>query len=339
MTVEYFFPQTLSRQLNESRESLQFSNRSCEQLEVKVEELERTNHELQKICDNKQNEIEKRTARIQDLGNKLQTFELEYRTFRDSHIDLKQNGESDHAMVKVARKRSSESNSCETFRGDVPVLPTPAETADLQNTIDTLTLNLKNASYQRQRVEGELKQAMAENQALSKNLDKAEAEINELHKSLKSCEEVFDKQSLENSLRVPVPGVSTPTLISGSHDHYCFTSPGNDGVGSMQSTQRPPKLNECELGASLFSELDTQYTVLQQQYKELLHDCTCSASLSHKHRHRESFEQEETDCATTHSQSVQLDKPFKQLFDEMFATLKQTAQVADRLIERRSYTK
>ena len=32
------------------------------------------------------------------------------------------------------------------------------------------------------------------------------------------------------------------------------------------------------------------------------------------------------------------DRPFKELFDEVFATLRQTAQVADRLIERKNRT-
>ena len=217
-----------------------------------------------------------------------------------------------------------------------PPQPSAQEITELQDTVDGLTLKLQNAGYQKQKFESELRQVLSENQALGRNLERAELEIAELQARLRVYEEASERQRLECSPSPQKTPVSTPGHAS-SYQRLC-TSPSADE--SPLRLQKSPKANESGLGASLFSELDTQYTDLQWQYEDLLQQCTCSASLSHVSTHGGLAETSEADGlpALSKGNSSPLETPFKVLFDEMFATLKQTAEVADRLIERKKNT-
>lgn len=215
-----------------------------------------------------------------------------------------------------------------------------AEVTDLQSKVEDLTLKLRNATYQKKKIESGFREVAAENQVLSKNLEKAETEIAELQTRLRSYEEATEKQSLEYPLTSPkLQGYPTltPTPTKSGSFHYQSSSPFGDESPRLLF-QKPPKLGEIALGASLFSELDSQYSTLQMRYEDLLQQCTCSASLVHKSKHNLSLEPLETDGAqsTSKPENDSFDKPFKELFDEVFATLRQTAQVADRLIERKN---
>lgn len=233
----------------------------------------------------------------------------------------------------VRSKSSSLSESASS-----PSQPSVQEMTELRGNVDSLTLKLQNTSYQKQKLESELRQVLSENQALGRNLERAELEIAELQARLRVHEEASERQRFECYSPTPQKTpVSTPGHTS-SYQRLCI-SPSADE--SPSRFQRSPKANESGLGASLFSELDTQYTDLQLQYEDLLQQCTCSASLSHANTHCGMVETSEAEGvpALSKGNSSPLETPFKVLFDEMFATLKQTAQVADRLIERKKNTK
>lgn len=312
----------------------------CEQLEQKIEELERTNEGLQKSCDSGKSLIEQKCTRIRELEEKLEALQEDYGNMKEHCESL------EHSQVKdvpseevVASPKTARSIS---FSGVLRYSSPPrAEIQDLQDTIDDLMLKLQNANYQKQKLENDFKEVVADNQALGKSLEVAEAEVAELQARVKLFEEASEKPSLEGPVTSPrSQGLTNSTPTCGSS--FLCQSPGMESSPSHLPLRSPKVSSAMEglLGTSLFSELDSQYSMLQQQYEDLLHRCTCSASLAYKNKRHFSVEQDEAVDSQPlgETQSQMKDRPFKELFDEVFATLRQTAQVADRLIERKNRT-
>ena len=331
--------QTLTRQLNESRDSLQFSNKLCEQLEQKIEELERTNEGLRKFCDSRKGLIEQKSATIRELEEKLKALQEDYSSVKEHCENLEQSQVKDVAAEEVASPKTARSIS---FSGVLRYSSPPrAEIQELQDTVDDLMLKLQNANYQKQKLENDFKEVVADNQTLGKTLEVAEAEVAELLARVKSFEEASEGQSLEGPVTSPrMRELSTSTPTCGSN--FLFHSPRMENSPTHLPLKSPKVASAMEglLGTSLFNELDSQYNMLQRQYEDLLHRCTCSASLAYKSKYHISGDQDEAvdSQPVAETQGQTKDRPFKELFDEVFATLRQTAQVADRLIERRNRT-
>jgi len=312
----------------------------CEQLEQKIEELERTNEGLRKSCDSGKSLIEQKCTRIRELEEKIEALQEDYGNIKEHCESLEQSQVKDVPSEEVvASPRTARSIS---FSGVLRYSSPPrAEIQDLQDTIDDLMLKLQNANYQKQKLESDFKEVVADNQALGKNLEVAESEVAELQARVKLFEEASEKPSLEGPVTSPrSQGLTNSTPTSGSS--FLCQSPGMENSPSHLPLRSPKVSSAMEglLGTSLFSELDSQYSMLQQQYEDLLHRCTCSASLAYKNKRHFSVEQDEAVDSQPlgETQSQMKDRPFKELFDEVFATLRQTAQVADRLIERKNRT-
>ena len=308
---------------------MQFSNKSCEQLEQKIEELEVANERLQKLCDSRKILTEQKDATIQDLEQKLEALREEYGKIKEHCQSSEQSPAKDTPSEPIVE--SPRTTRSVSFSGMLSYSsPQRAEVKELQDTVEELTLKLQNASYQKKRLEAELKEVLADNHALGRTVEKTEAEVAELQAKVKLFDDISEGQSLERSITSPRSrdlAISTPTSDS-------FHSPGMEDSPALLPL-KPPKATiamEGLQGMSLFSEIDNQYGVVQKQYDDLLQRCTCSASLAHKNRYHVSAEKEDNmEGGRTQ------DRPFKELFDEVFATLRQTTQVADRLIERRSH--
>ena len=296
--------------MNELRNSLQFSNKSCEQLEQKAEELERNNVRLQKLCDFQENLLTQKSSALADLQKESSQLKNQY----------------EQLQVKVAEERT-EGGGCEkqNSKSDSTDGREPSEMdggSELQSTVAELTLKVQNSSFQKQKLERELEDILNENQSLVKALERADSEVAELQAKLKAYE--------ENPLEILTLSPKSGRPLSG-------IVPTTDDIQSPLSLQ--PAHTECRspkkstsgdiAGLSLFSELEIQNSSLQQRYQELVEECTCSASLFHK-KYLPSTAEE----PCIQENGVVMDTPFKELFDEVFATLKQTTLVADRLIER-----
>lgn len=304
--------QTLNRRLRELKDSLQFSNRSCEQLEQKAEELERNNKRLQKLCDIQQTLLAQKSENLQDL--------------QEDHAQLKYSHEQLKAKIAVRENRSdnsitdqtlspSNSKSCSGDR-----FQNTSECSDineLQRTLAELTAEVQNSTFQKQKLQRELEDVLNENQSLLKALEQADSEVAELQMKLRH----FEENSMEFVALSPKAGhlipladdLSSPTSQL-SHKHL-----------------KSPKRSTSEQGLSLFSELDSQYSSLQRHYEDMVKECTCSASLIHK---KWLSSNTENLNANVQDNGETVDTPLKELFDEVFATLKQTTLVADKLIER-----
>ncbi|CAI8051502.1 hypothetical protein GBAR_LOCUS28194 [Geodia barretti] len=134
---------------------------------------------------------------------------------------------------------------------------------------------------------------------------------------------------------------STPTYNSAFQYTSSLPSPSGgtgDDTGSQQSL-KTLRTTDSLLGTSLFSELDSQYSDLQEHYDELVQQCTCSAGLAHRNRMKQAASEmggaDGLSPLVTPSPRVDSSQPFKDLFEEVFATLKQTAAVADKLVQRK----
>lgn len=341
----------LSRQLAEVKDSLQFSNRTCEQLESRAEEVEKTNTALTKLYESQATQLEQKTTRLQDQEEKLESLQKECQQMKEEHSELGVNPcHSCSNGSKLMRKKATSGGreTPEDFIDHPPIEDSNDE--DVKKTLKELREKLRTVSYQKQKYEKGLREVMIENQTLSRQLEKAEGDASELQARLRAFEDAMERQSLERSC-------SSPLVHSGHYQHLSVSStptynsvfqysgalPSSSG-GEDTSTQpslKTSRTTDSLLGTSLFSELDSQYSDLQEHYDELLKECTCSAGLAHRNRLKLS-----TECTSgadglgslvassprTGSLSGQ---PFKDLFEEVFATLKQSAAVADKLVQRK----
>ena len=337
--------QTLARQLAEVKDSLQFSNKTCEQLETRAEEIEKANATLTKQCESQQTQLEQKTAALQDMEEKLECVQRECQQMKKDHSETLSRSCSNG--IPSGRKKTASG-------GDDSVdHPTATGgTQELKKTVEELMERLRTTNYQRQKYEKGLREVLSENQSLSRQLERAESDLGELQARLRAYEDAMERQSLERSCNSPLvhsgqyhhPSVSsTPTYSSMFHYTSSLPSPsgggGGDDTGSQHSL-KTSRTTDSLLGTSLFSELDSQYSDLQVHYDELVQQCTCSAGLVHRNRMKQApSETSGPDSLSSlvtpplgADSSVQ---PFKDLFEEVFATLKQTAAVADKLVQRK----
>ena len=300
------------------RNSLQFSNESCEQLEQKAEELERNNIRLQKLCDFQQTLLTQKTSTLVDLQKDYCQLKLQH-----EQLQIKMAVElTDTVRCELDHKLHSKNVELDGKRK----LSDNSDRPEFRNTLPELTLKLQNVSFQKQKIERELEGVIIENHSLVKALERAEMDIAELQAKLRCSEEnSLESLSTPKSECQSFSSAMLPLALCDDPKSPLTFQPAH------QSICKSPKESAVS-GLSLFGELDIQYRSLKQQYQELVEECTCSASLSHKEWH---CPNSKNPPASLHN-GVKSDAPFKELFDEVFATLKQTTLVADKLIERKN---
>lgn len=325
------------RQLAESRDSLQFSNHLCEQLEGKVEELEASNEQLTKLCREKQALLEQRSSNLAGVEEDLASA-------RD---------ECDHVRADLDKLRR---DSIEEGRGgngrghtsscDGEERREREEMAKVREEVEVISLRVQSSDFQKRRLEREMANVLGENATLSRNLEKAESELAELQLKFHEFDEGHTQEEGITPHSVtspnPIPPASPhPSAFALPRQNSSAASPDDASpIGHSKSEVYSPSRNHTTNGQSLFSELDTQYSSLQQSYGDLLHKCTCSASLGHTTQPGTRVGGGEGVGLSSNGTATGEDGPgsggaFKELFEEMFATLRQTAEVADRLIEKR----
>lgn len=296
-----------------------FSNKTCEQLEAKLDELERTTDSLQKHVDTQQALIDQKTQKIHTLEDDLMETKLVNEKLQEKFEQLVADNSSSHDDIDYntidCNRRERSSSSC-------PSCVSVDSSSETDKVVSELTERVQNLTYQKEKAEKQAAEVLAENETLDNNLEKAEAEIDDLAKKLSVYEDNLDKQVQLSTPATPkhYPPTSTPTG---------FSLPPLMEEHSLHTHES----EECPGGISLFNEFDSQFSSLQRNYDNLVEGCTCSASIRHKTRSDKSREGE---ASLSESRVRSLDRPFKELFDEMFATLKQTAEVADKLIERKT---
>lgn len=323
------------RQLAESKDSLQFTNHLCEQLELKVDELESSNEQLAKLCRKRHALLEQKRCSLADVEEDLASARDECDHVRADLDQLRRYSGEDG---RESGKRAHTAAACDSDGVE------NKEMVELRGEVEALSLKVQSSDFQKRRLEREMASALGENATLRRNLEKAEAELAELQIRFV---ELTESRSQDGAPVTPHSITSPNYMTPISPNHPSFTFPRQSSSGGDTSSvelgrsttvvTELPRHAGIENGQSLFSELDTQYNTVLQSYGKLLHKCTCSASLGHK-------AQEGVDVGPPSNGLVAGEKgeghreggAFKELFEEMFATLRQTAAVADRLIERRS---
>ena len=287
--------------------------------------------------------LEQKNKTIQDLQERIDALEREL---------AEQRTKSERRKCKncsLSKSREEE----EEARGPTEVTDgaeAQKECETTQREVETLKLKLQQAELQHRVASKDLEEALAENQSLTFSLEKAESESRELQTRLKYVEDIYEKQNAD----VPLASPKCPSLTSTpKHIHvtrFPFGSPGSpqskaphsggaDG-GSTQAAAAASAGGGGERGMSLFNELDSHCSHLQSQYEDLLERCTCSASVHHRGDHTQLTPPDATTPALIavgpgEKGKPSLERPLMELFDAMFSTLRETAQVADRLVERR----
>lgn len=244
---------------------------------------------------------------------------------------------------KLIRKEPSSSGELSEDMVDHPAAS--ERERELLRTVEELTGKLRTASYQRQKYEKGLREVLAENQTLTRSLERVEADASELQVRLRAYEDAMEKQSLERSVGSPIPHSGQHLSISSTptYGHVFQYSGVQSPVGedSNQPMLKSSKTTDSLLGTSLFSELDSQYSDLQERYDQLVQQCTCSAGLAHRSQMKLATAEGDGDVLSPlvtqlpEASSAPEGTPFKDLFEEVFATLKQTAAVADKLVQRK----
>ena len=178
------------------------------------------------------------------------------------------------------------------------------EPQDSSRALDEMALELKSFRCEQVKLKAELKEAVTDNQVLTQSLEKAEAEIIELATCITKEQTPETDSEAHTPVRKPISASNTP------RNHITVHSFKFDNVDQPKDSNA--------VGSSLFSELDNQYITLQEKYEHFLQNCTCSASQA---AHRSKIT----------SEKLRMQGPLKTLFEDMFATLKKTSQLADEL--------
>ena len=334
--------QTLARQLAESKDSLQFSNQLCEQLESKVEELESSNRSLAKLCEGRRSLLAQKASDMTQMEAELTDVRDKFDGVREDLSRLRR--DSAAAAITLGGGGVAESGAGTQRNGRAHRRASPNYGADgtdgagegsdelvrLKDSIAELSLKLQNTTFQKNRLKRELDEAMSENVSLAKNLERTEADLTELQ--LRYDEMISESHAMDGA------SVLSPSCIplSPFHSNTSLTATGMSTGAPPASSQMEPTANG---GQSLFSELGSELSSLQQQSQELLppnssHSSTISASSAPTLSQQEGGASENGISPT--ATKCESSGAFKELFEEMFATLRQTAKVADRLLERRS---
>ncbi len=274
-----------------------------------MEELERINSHLQRQLLTQHSTLDHRTQQVESLEDevlelRLQNERLEERT---SQLVAEKNDAKENSPNGENRTRER-SKSCYS---------NPMETEGI---VAELTVRVQKLTFQKEKAERTLTTVLSENELLARNLERAEMEIEELGHRVTVFEDAVDGQTTP---------LSTPKSAHSTH-HTAFTLPSIPEDHTLQTALATEERSQ-DSGLSLFNELDTEISTLRHNYNTLVQSCTCSASLHHKVSSRGGMAFGGVVNGGAEAES----RPYKEMFAEVFATLKLSAQVADRLIERR----
>ena len=313
------FFQNLTRHLNEAKDALQFAYKTCDQLEQRVEDLEAQNNELKRACAGKESAITLKCKLIDSLQSHVEALRAEVTEIQD----VAKHKHSTNNVDLDTTPNPLNSNSTNHSRGSPrpftpPTSKVTASYSELQELTDELTLKLQNSSYQKSKLNVEVEKLLNENFRLQESLLKAENGIADLQAKVQNLEDSLADEGREDMPLSPVQSRGNRLTSTDSEIQLSL------GTSSLTN-----------LGTSLFSELNTQYYGLQKQLDSVLSNCTCGAAASlysSELLSPKADQVEKNDCVEQPESSI-LERPLKDLFDEVFVTLHQSTLVVDRLMK------
>jgi uncharacterized phage infection (PIP) family protein YhgE len=320
--------QDLTRQVSVLRESLMAAGQLSEQLEEKMEELEDDNEDLSTRLTQCQGELEKRERKIQKLQGKLEEQEVRL-------LELKM----EYREVTTEKKALEKELLEERQKNETPLSPLLGEkdelVVQLNGEVSKLVLKLSECNLQRDNMAEQLSVTLHENELLEHKLLQAEAHAEELRYKLASLEETDGpSKSLQGSalrrsrsmrhtssysrqLRSPLKPIPSECVARRSP------------LSSRSSSTTSP--TNMVASVSLWNELDTQCTHIQEQFDQWVNRCNCSASLEYRQFVKLSSTKNATETKPSRPQTP-AGQAFKEMFDELFASLRETTAVANKLL-------
>ena len=366
------FLQTLTRQLAEARESLECSNRLYEQLEVKLEESEESNRQLQKLHRTTQALLEKKTVGLVDLDKDLVQLRLEREDFYAELDKLRKQvieSTADKERLTSKSPRREKTPAVGHFDGDSvdddSYESEQEEVTRLRKAVRDLSVKLQSSVSRKKQLEREMEDLVEDNTGLTHTLDKMEGDMSTLHQRLEEARErsvhllesgvtqeptpptTPQQKSFFQSLLTSTKVAPPPPVIASSSTGNSITVATTSSINTASATtaSSTDALSKSSSTAavaneqSLFSELDQEYSGLQDKYQRLLDSCICSVGrtqLAGGSAKTVSTKMNNSLEKINNGSSANSQGKFKELFDELFSTLRETAQVADKLIESRS---
>ena len=299
---------------------MQFAYKTCDQLEQRVEDLEAQNNELKRTCAGKDSTISLKCKLIDSLQSHIEALRAEVTEMRDVTKHKHSINDVDLDVSPNPLNSTPINHSRGSPRPFTP--PTSKVTAsysELQELTDELTLKLQNSSYQKSKLNVEVEKLLKENVCLQESLLKSESDVADLQTKMQNLEESLVDESKED---MPLSPAQSRGNRLTSTDSEIQLSPGTSSL--------------TNLGTSLFSELNTQYHGLQKQLDSVLSNCTCGAALfvySTELLSPKTDQVKEKNGSAEQPESSVLERPLKELFDEVFMTLHQSTLVVDRLMK------
>ncbi|XP_003382903.1 PREDICTED: cerebellar degeneration-related protein 2-like [Amphimedon queenslandica] len=303
----------LTTQLSNTKEALRQANSSCESLEQKLEETERENRELKTTNLRRQVTIDLKTKIINDLHDRLEGFERELSEMKT----LKSRDVPDGA----SNKPSSNNDSCR----DLTRLNHDELLKEHYEIVEDLSIKLQNTNYQKNKTQTLLDTVKTENAKLSELLERTELENIELRSHVSALEEKLLNLSTSEPVTPSLPPTSPPKTFFARY-------PSEESPSFSRVT-------------TLHTELLVDYQTMKEQYDYMVSNCRCE---SKSHMNLEDGDTTKDDVQRsgvdgkdkknkTEGGSVVKESSLKDLFQEVYATLKATTVVADRLIEKRNH--
>ena len=311
---------------------MKFSNRSCENLELKLEEYDAENRDLKLTLTKKDVTIQVKNKIIDDLQKRVEMLEVEITKL---HNELKSTNDIDGTSSVTKQEHPGNKDS----------LTASLSMLELQKQVDDLNFKLQNATYQKSRVQQTLDTVMSENSKLTEVLEKTETEVLELQSRVKILEEggFLEKSEAATPLS-SIPPQSPTRYASPGTPMHSFSFHSNHVVVDdtlISANSRLFQNSSGSGGLTLFAELQAEYNSMQNKFDDLVSNCQCKASSPYKEfqvkegsSSAAKYSSDETKARESTS-GIAPDSSLKSLFQEVYATLKQTTLVADKLIERR----
>ena len=287
---------------------------------------------------------------IEDLQLALESLESENMELRDTaKLQLRNQKHSPHEINSATPTSPQQMERSHSYAG----FDRLDNSSELDDLVIDLQKKLSDSQYQRSKFKQSADTLLSENKKLNELLMKTETEVIDLQARVKLLE---DQASERSEPVTPIPPQSPgrkPFLISS------FSNPGNLcphcsvnlADTSFDSTiplsvmgTKDCDFSGNESNTTLFTELQNEFGVLQNKFEKLLQECSCSASVPYKDlakdavttgRESSNNEPKTKNPSTTSTDSKFQDTSLKDLFEEVYATLKQTTFVADKLLEKR----
>lgn len=316
-------------------ESLKFANKSCEHLEQKLEESESELRELKLTNVKQEATLQVKMKIIEDLQSSLESLESENLQLQENlkltspNFSKDQDG-NDVTIDSLSKLERSQSyaESGETSR----------KSKEMQELLDDLTKTLNDTKYQKNKMKQNADMISSENKKLKELLMKAETEVIELEAQVRVLEEASCERS-QPATPIPTPlspgrraplqsSMSNPGNICPHCNGSLFETIFEDSLVSGSPTGNNNSTD------TLFTEFQNESNALQLKFNKLVQDCTCSASIPYKEVMLDTpppF----IETPPTNEPATEEPSSLKDLFEEVYLSLKKTSVVADQLMSTR----